>query len=168
MGRGLATIDRLPTVSLVLQKLQTRDKDCHIQCRETLGLKHITNWTALDIGRSCYKRSSTLTVRKPYKQCVLCFHSKNFIPFFEERSHHRTTVECKWNVNFLLAPTVRFAVRRFCPGYCSHLYRVWLARLLSLPPSTTPHPFHTRIAYHMCKTQIMHMCFETVQVIQRT
>ena len=39
VGQGLATIDRLPTVSLVLKKLQTRDKDCH---RETLCLKHIT------------------------------------------------------------------------------------------------------------------------------
>ena len=74
--------------------------------RETLGLKHITGWTALDIGRSCYKHSSTLTVRKPYKWCVLRFRSKNFIPFFEERSHRRTTVEHKWNINFLLVPTV--------------------------------------------------------------
>ena len=76
--------------------------------RETLCLKHITGWTALDIGRSCYERSSTLTVRKPYKQCVLRFRSKQFIPFFEERLHGRTTVECKRNVNFLLAPTVTY------------------------------------------------------------
>ena len=60
----------------------------------------------LDIGCSCYKRSSTLTIRKPYKWCVLHFHSKNFIPFFEERSHRRATVEHKRNVNILLAPTV--------------------------------------------------------------
>ena len=31
VGQGLAMIDRLPTVSLVLKKLQTRDKDCHIE-----------------------------------------------------------------------------------------------------------------------------------------
>ena len=31
VGRGLAMIDRLPTASLVFEKLQTRDKDCHIE-----------------------------------------------------------------------------------------------------------------------------------------
>ena len=31
MGWGLATIDCLPTVSLVLEWLQTRDKDCHME-----------------------------------------------------------------------------------------------------------------------------------------
>ena len=72
--------------------------------RETLGLKHITGWTALDLEHSCYKRSSTLTVRKPYKQHVVHFRSKKFI--FEERSHRRTTVEHKWNINFILVPTV--------------------------------------------------------------
>ena len=31
VGLGLATMDRLPTVSLVLEQLQTWDKDCHIE-----------------------------------------------------------------------------------------------------------------------------------------
>ena len=31
VGQGLVTTDRLPTVSLVLKKLQTQDKDCHIE-----------------------------------------------------------------------------------------------------------------------------------------
>ena len=44
--------------------------------RETLGIKHIMDWTALDIGCSRYECLSTLTVWKPYKRCVLCFHSK--------------------------------------------------------------------------------------------
>ena len=51
-------------------------------------------------------RSSTSTVRKPYKRCVLRLRSKISLPFSEEWSHCRTTVERKWNVNFLLAPTV--------------------------------------------------------------
>ena len=38
-------------------------------------------------------RSSTSTVQKLYKWCVLHFRIKNFTPFFDELSHYRITVE---------------------------------------------------------------------------
>ena len=56
-------IDHLPTVSLVLEQLQTWDtiviyRDSSPKTYH--GLNSIGHRTALDIGHSCYKRSSTL------------------------------------------------------------------------------------------------------------
>ena len=102
------------------------------------------DWTALDIGRSCYKRSSTLTVRKLHKRCVLRFRSKNFILFFEERSHRRTTVERKRNVNFLLVATVASASDSKCnlstiiPNIISNVINYMLDHAFPFPSSLWP------------------------------
>ena len=83
--------DQLPTVSGFRTATNMRQK---LSGRETLGTKHITAWTALDIKCSCYIRSSTPPTQKLNEQCILRFCSKNFTPLlFQNCSHSRTKTD---------------------------------------------------------------------------
>ena len=63
------------------------------------------------VGCSCYKRSSTFdrletVIWYAYHASII----KISYRFFEERSHRRTTVERKWNMNFFIGAYCRYGV----------------------------------------------------------
>jgi len=67
-------------LSQILEQQQVSYNDLR---RESLTLKHIPVWIALDTVCNSYKHESTALIWKLYKPCVLCFCSKNFALFLK-------------------------------------------------------------------------------------